>query len=121
GAAYRELAGRRELVLEAQVETLHAAVAPRQEAGEIGQQAAQREEQAGVVADLVVELEAAFEAVRRPVGGTRIGRGAGEPVQPLPQLRAETPTQAGARQCQQLAQATDAERGQGDRKSTRLN
>ena len=54
-------------VLEHQREALHAAIAAGQERRQVGGQPSQRKQQRLVGFDLVIELDALFEDVRRPV------------------------------------------------------
>ena len=57
-------AGRQQVMLEMQVEALHAAIARAQEGGQVQQQATQREQQGLAGFDLVFEFDARIEPVR---------------------------------------------------------
>ena len=91
-------AGRQQVMLELQVEALHAAIARTQERGQVQQQAAQREQQGLAGFDFVLEFDACIETVRWLVVAQGRGGSPTQCIQLLQHVRCEAPGQAVARQ-----------------------
>ena len=95
-------------MLQSQHEALHAAVADGQVGAQVADQPAQREQQRHVALDLVAELDACIEVIRRRVVRQRIVGLAVQPVQVVEHRQAEAAAHAVAWQAAQRAQVADA-------------